>query len=150
MLFKHHLTACGRGKGGGGFFLVRPAAFGQPVRMVDDAMSRLKELFLGAQAAWHGHSDGVAEEAELSRPQAFIHFQALTVKSFIRNRVPVGAAALSYSSLLALVPMLALVVSVAFGFLRGTTGRSTSRTSSTTSSARSCPRRGNLPMPTRR
>ncbi|MEQ2009179.1 MAG: YhjD/YihY/BrkB family envelope integrity protein [Limisphaerales bacterium] len=91
--------------------------------MLDDAKSRLKELFLGAQAAWHGHSDGVAEEAELSRPQAFIHFWALTVKSFNRNRVPVRAAALSYSSLLALVPMLALVVTIAFGFLRGDEGQ---------------------------
>lgn len=91
--------------------------------MVDDAMSRLKELFLGAHAAWHGHSDGVAEEAELSRPQAFIHFWVLTLKSFVRNRVPVRAAALSYSSLLALVPMLALVVSIAFGFLRGDEGQ---------------------------
>lgn len=91
--------------------------------MADDALSRLKELFTGAHAVWHGHSDVVEDEARLSRPQAFIHFWVLTVKSFIRNRVPVRASALAYSSLLALVPMLALVVSIAFGFLRGDEGQ---------------------------
>lgn len=91
--------------------------------MVDDALSRLKQLFTGAHAAWHGQDEAVEDEARLSRPQAFIHFWVLTVKSFVRNRVPVRASALAYSSLLALVPMLALVVSIAFGFLRGDEGQ---------------------------
>lgn len=46
----------------------------------------------------------------------------LAGKSFVRNRVPVRAAALAYSSLLALVPMLALVLTIGLGFLRGEQG----------------------------
>ncbi|MFM8470093.1 MAG: YhjD/YihY/BrkB family envelope integrity protein [Limisphaerales bacterium] len=90
--------------------------------MVDDALFRLKQLFTGAHAAWHGHDEEVEDEAKLSRLQAFIHFWVLTVKSFVRNRVPVRAAALAYSSLLALVPMLALVLTIGLGFLRGDQG----------------------------
>jgi membrane protein len=91
--------------------------------MVDNTLSRLKQLFTGAHAAWHSQDEAVEDEAKLSRPQAFIHFWVLTVKSFLRDRVPVRASALAYSSLLALVPMLALVVSIAFGFLRGDEGQ---------------------------
>lgn len=91
--------------------------------MADDVWSRLKRLVTGAQHAWNDHADEVADEEKLSAPEAFIHFWVLTVKSFVRNRVPVRAAALAYSSLLALVPMLALVLSMAFGFLRGEQGQ---------------------------
>ncbi len=101
---------------------MRPRCVRQSGGMADDALSRLKQLFTGAHAAWHEHDDVVEDEAKLSAPQAFIHFWVLTVKSFVRNRVPVRASALAYSSLLALVPMLALVLSIAFGFLRGEEG----------------------------
>jgi membrane protein len=91
--------------------------------MADDALSRLKQLFTGAQHAWSDHADAVADEEKLSGPERFVHFWVLTVKSFIRNRVPVRAAALAYSSLLALVPMLALVLTIGLGFLRGEQGQ---------------------------
>lgn len=91
--------------------------------MADDALSRLKQLFTGAQHAWSDHPDAAAEEETLSAPERFVHFWVLTVKSFIRNRVPVRAAALAYSSLLALVPMLALVLTIGLGFLRGEQGK---------------------------
>lgn len=91
--------------------------------MADDVLSRLKQLFTDAQHAWNDHAEAVADEEKLSAPEAFFHFWVLTVKSFVRNRIPVRAAALAYSSLLALVPMLALVLSMAFGFLRGEQGQ---------------------------
>lgn len=101
---------------------MRSAGLAQYESMLDAFLSRLKELFTGAHAAWHGHDVGTVEEEQLSRPQAFIHFWVLTVKSFIGNRGPVRAAALAYSSLLALVPMLALILTIALGFLRGNDG----------------------------
>ena len=91
--------------------------------MADDVVSRLKQLFTGARHAWNDHADAAADESKLSAPEAFVHFWVLTVRSFLRNRVPVRAAALAYSSLLALVPMLALVLSIALGFLRGDEGK---------------------------
>lgn len=90
--------------------------------MADDALSRLKQLFTGAQRTWSDHADAPADDEHLSVPERFVHFWVLTVKSFIRNRVPVRAAALAYSSLLALVPMLALVLTIGLGFLRGEQG----------------------------
>ncbi|MEN9576801.1 MAG: hypothetical protein RL514_4656 [Verrucomicrobiota bacterium] len=91
--------------------------------MADDVWSRLKRLFTGAQDTWNDSAEAGADESKLSALEAFVHFWVVTVKSFIRNRVPVRAAALAYSSLLALVPMLALIVSVAFGFLRDEQGQ---------------------------
>ena len=90
--------------------------------MADDAMSRFKRLVTGAQQTWEDHAYAVADEEKLSAPEAFVHFWVLTVRSFVRNRVPVRAAALAYSSLLALVPMLALVLTIGLGFLRGDQG----------------------------
>ncbi len=91
--------------------------------MAHDVWSRLKRLLTGAQRTWNDSAAAGTDEAELSAPEEFVQFWVVTVKSFTRNRVPVRAAALAYSSLLALVPMLALVLSVAFGFLRGEQGQ---------------------------
>ena len=41
------------------------------------------------------------------RFERLVHFWVLVCKSFTRNRCPIRAAALSYSSLLALIPLLA-------------------------------------------
>lgn len=79
-------------------------------------------MLTGVLHAWNDHVDAEADEEKLSGPERFVHFWVLTVKSFIRNRVPVRAAALAYSSLLALVPMLALVLTIGLGFLRGEQG----------------------------
>src|SRR5471030_3109050 len=45
-------------------------------------------------------------ENEFSRLERFAHFWVLVGKSFVRNRCPTRAAALSYATLLALIPML--------------------------------------------
>ena len=90
--------------------------------MADGVLIRLKQLFTGAQQVWDDHADAARDEEKLSAAEAFVHFWVLTVRSFVRNRVPVRAAALAYSSLLALVPMLALVLTIGLGFLRGEQG----------------------------
>jgi membrane protein len=57
-------------------------------------------------------------EGEFSRLERFAHFWALAVRSFVRNRCPVRAAALSYTSLLALIPLLAVAISITSGLLK--------------------------------
>jgi membrane protein len=57
-------------------------------------------------------------ESELSRLERFAHFWVLVGNSFVRNRCPVRAAALSYATLLALIPMLAVAISVTSSLLK--------------------------------
>ncbi|MGD0351504.1 MAG: YhjD/YihY/BrkB family envelope integrity protein [Verrucomicrobiota bacterium] len=57
-------------------------------------------------------------ESELSRLERFAHFGALVIRSFVRNRCPVRAAALSYTTLLALIPLLAVAISVTSSLLK--------------------------------
>ncbi|HYG24653.1 MAG TPA: YihY/virulence factor BrkB family protein [Verrucomicrobiae bacterium] len=56
--------------------------------------------------------------AESTRLYKFLHFWVLVVKSFIRNRCPVRASALSYSTLLAMIPMLAVALGVTSSLLK--------------------------------
>jgi len=55
---------------------------------------------------------------EITRLEHFAHFCVLVGKSFVRNRCPVRAAALSYATLLALIPMLAVAISVTSSLLK--------------------------------
>jgi membrane protein len=61
---------------------------------------------------------GWRSENELTRTHRFIHFWVLLGKSFVRNRCPVRASALSYTTLLALIPMLAVAISVTNSLLK--------------------------------
>src|SRR6476659_2960844 len=72
-------------------------------------------LWRDAQALWRGD---VASLEGLSKLHKFAHFWVLVWQSFTRNRCPVRASALAYASLLALIPMLAVVVSVTSSILR--------------------------------
>lgn len=58
------------------------------------------------------------EVFKLSRLHRFAHFWVLVGRSFSRNRCPVRASALAYATLLALIPMLAVVASVTSSFLK--------------------------------
>lgn len=57
-------------------------------------------------------------EGEPSRIYKFIHFWVLVGRSFVRNRCPIRASALSYTTLLALIPMLAVAMSVTTSVLK--------------------------------
>jgi membrane protein len=67
---------------------------------------------------------GVLSEAEddffqlEGRLERFTHFWVLVYKSFIRNRCFIRASALSYASLLALIPLLAVAISVTSSLLK--------------------------------
>ena len=56
-----------------------------------------------------------------------IHFWVLVVRSFQRNRGPVRAAALAYTTVLSLIPVLALIVSISTGFLQNDEGKTVRR-----------------------
>jgi len=57
-------------------------------------------------------------ENEFNRLERFAHFWVLVGRSFVRNRCPVRAAALSYTTLLALIPLLAVAISVTSSLLK--------------------------------
>ena len=62
--------------------------------------------------------DSLTLESSLNRFERFVHFWVLVCRSFVRNRCPVRASALSYTTLLALIPMLAVAMSVTSIFLK--------------------------------
>ncbi|MDB6068503.1 MAG: Ribonuclease [Pedosphaera sp.] len=59
-----------------------------------------------------------ANRAPLSRLHKFAHFWLLVWKSFSRNRCPVRASALAFTTLLALIPMLFVAISVSSSILK--------------------------------
>ncbi len=81
-----------------------------------DAPGKLQRLQAEMQTLIN--EDAVAEqEPQLNWAQRFVHFWILVVRNFLRNRCLVRASALAYTTLLALVPLLAVSISVASLFL---------------------------------
>ncbi|MGB0582529.1 MAG: YihY/virulence factor BrkB family protein [Limisphaerales bacterium] len=64
------------------------------------------------------HHLSTGGKGTLSTIERFIHFWVFAIKSFVRNRCMVRASALAYSNLLALVPMLAIAISVSATLLK--------------------------------
>lgn len=86
---------------------------GQPEPRQTSPLNRLQE-----QVQTLINDDAVAEaEGRLGWPQRFAHFWILVGQMFLKNRGPVRAASLAYTTLLALVPLLAISLSVATLFL---------------------------------
>src|SRR3954453_14162963 len=77
--------------------------------------SRLQKIKQDAMALWN---EGFRPDHEPSRLHKFLHFWVLVGKSFVRNRCPLRASALSYTTLLALIPMLAVAMSVTTSLLK--------------------------------
>jgi membrane protein len=85
-------------------------------REMASRFSRLKKLREEAMGLWTERALG--SQKPLSRLHKFAHFWIMVSRSFSRNRCPVRASALAYATLLALIPMLAVVVSVTSSFLK--------------------------------
>jgi len=86
-------------------------------RMPDNKPSQLKQLKDRLHRLFVGGEE-VGREQEPTKLQQFFHFWRLVGQSFIKNRLPVRAASLSYTTILALVPMLALVMGITSSFLK--------------------------------
>jgi len=80
------------------------------------AKNTFRKLRQEAQAIWT--ESFVGANTELSKLQKFGHFWVMVWQSFRRNRCPVRASALAYATLLALIPMLAVVMSITSTFLK--------------------------------
>jgi len=88
----------------------------EPASNPKGRLSRLSRL--QAQVRTLINEDEVAAaDGQLSKPHRFVHFWILVGRMFIKNRGPVRAASLAYTTLLALVPLLAISLSVASLFL---------------------------------
>jgi len=87
--------------------------------VANNAFTKLKKLGEAAQAFFHER--GLEREDATRQPRLlrFAHFWLLVGKSFARNRCPVRASALAFSTLLALIPMLAVVFGIATSILKG-------------------------------
>jgi len=70
----------------------------------------------GIRPGWEERA--IARADKLSWLEKFAHFWLLVWRSFARNRCPVRASALSYTTLLALIPLLAVAVSVTSSLLK--------------------------------
>src|SRR2546421_822063 len=81
-----------------------------------ERFSRFRRIREGAKALWD--ESALQSQAELSKVEKFAHFCLMVWRSFVRNRCPVRASALAYASLLALIPMLAVVMSITSSFLK--------------------------------
>ena len=79
-------------------------------------VSRFRKIWKSARALWD--ESALRSHAELSKVEKFAHFCLMVWRSFTRNRCPVRASALAYASLLALIPMLAVVMSITSSFLK--------------------------------
>jgi membrane protein len=79
------------------------------------ARKRFSRLTQIVKIATGGRAGG---DDELTRLERFAHFCGLVIQSFSKNRCPVRAAALSYATLLALIPLLAVAISVTSSLLK--------------------------------
>src|SRR5437762_6006633 len=79
--------------------------------MAKDSVSQIKKLQANARVLLDDRRVA-ADEAGLHPLQKLVHFWVLVGKSFVRNRCPVRASALAYTTLLALIPLLAVGLGV--------------------------------------
>ncbi|HEX4645257.1 MAG TPA: YhjD/YihY/BrkB family envelope integrity protein, partial [Verrucomicrobiae bacterium] len=81
-------------------------------------LARCKKLPGEVQEFLEEKGIGLADQGQRSRLHRFAHFWLLTARSFSRNRCPVRAAALTYTTLLALIPMLVVALGISTSILK--------------------------------
>lgn len=86
--------------------------------VAENALSKIRKLHADARAFWEERDIEREDDARQPAFKRFAHFWLLVCKSFVRNKLPVRGAALAYTTLLALIPMLAVVFSVTTGVLK--------------------------------
>src|SRR5437867_9187110 len=80
--------------------------------------SKLKKIYTGIYEFLTEKWIATHEEAQASRLHRFAHYWVLVFKSFSRNRCPLRATALAYTTLLALIPLLAVGFGIASSVLK--------------------------------
>jgi membrane protein len=90
--------------------------------MASESLSRWARIRTAAENFFQ--EKGIESEETFGRTRAHrvAHFWLLVFKSFGRNRCPVRASALAYTTLLALVPLLAVVMSITTSVLKARGG----------------------------
>src|SRR5438067_2070067 len=86
--------------------------------MAKDSVSQIKKLHAEAQVLLDEGGIATVDETHLHPFKKFAHFWVLVGKSFVRNRCPVRASALAYTTLLALIPLLAVGLGVSTKLLQ--------------------------------
>ncbi len=84
--------------------------------MLKNWFTRLTRIASGSFGS--AKDDGLSLETSLTKFERFFHFWVLVGRSFVRNRCPIRAAALSYTTLVAFIPMLAVVMSISSAMLK--------------------------------
>src|SRR5438045_832858 len=84
--------------------------------MPKGALSRVKKFYGEARALWEERA--FEGEFQQSKFYKFLHFLVLVVRSFVRNRCTTRASALAYTTLLALIPLLAVGLGVSTALLK--------------------------------
>src|ERR1041385_2105153 len=83
---------------------------------MEKKISRLRKRWAEARSVWD--ETALQSQTELPKLHKFAHFCLMVWRSFTRNRCPSRASALAYATLLALIPMLAVVMSITSTFLK--------------------------------
>jgi len=86
--------------------------------MAKDSVSQIKKLQAEAQVLLDDRGIATMDGTQLHPFKQFVHFWVLVGKSFVRNRCPVRASALAYTTLLALIPLLAVGLGVSTKLLQ--------------------------------
>jgi YihY family inner membrane protein len=78
-------------------------------------VSKFQRYKQEAVALW---DESFRPDEELTRLRRFLHFWVLVLKSFNRNRCPIRASALSFLTVLAIIPVLAVSIGIASSLLK--------------------------------
>src|SRR5438045_9371517 len=93
--------------------------------MGKNSFSPIKKLQAEAQGLLDDRRIAEVDDAQLHPFKKFVHFWVLVGKSFVANRCPVRASALAYTTLLALIPLLAVGLGVSTTLLNSSREKTT-------------------------